>query len=49
MVLLFLYNEDRACSDADTCSLSKFIEQLGTKEAFEGKKAQKQGEFEDNF
>jgi hypothetical protein len=40
MVLLFFYNEDRACSDADTCSLSNFIEQLVLREAFEGTKAQ---------
>jgi hypothetical protein len=49
MVILFFYDEDRACSDADTCSLSNFIEQLVTQEAFERTKAQKQGEFEDNF
>jgi hypothetical protein len=49
MVLFFFYNEDRASSDADTCSLSNFIEQLVMQEAFEGTKAQKQGEFEDNF
>jgi hypothetical protein len=34
------YNEDRDCSDADTCSLSNFIEQLVTQEAFEGTKTQ---------
>jgi hypothetical protein len=49
MVVLFLHNEDKACNDVDTCSLFNFIEQLGTKKAFERKKAQKQGEFEDNF